>query len=84
MPPPPKSNNRPPASEKQRLQSLLDGHPPRETVRSEVQLAVGNGNVNTLRGFAARDQERLLEVIDKVRKMILAPLQGGEPWWPQR
>ena len=61
-----KSTRRPPTPGKQKLQMLLGNPLPHETIRSEVQLAAGNGNINAIRRLAVGDQEKLLEIIDQV------------------
>ena len=74
MPPVPKSTTRPPTSEKQLLQRLLNNQAPHETIRSEVQLAVNNGNIiNAIRALAVGEQARLLEIIDQVSTLYPSP-----------
>ena len=70
MPPVSKSTTRPPTSKKQRLRRLLDNHAPHETIRSDLQLAMNDGNIiNAIRALAAGEQTRLLEIIDQVRTL---------------
>ena len=77
-----KSTRRPQTPGKQQLQMLLGSPLPHETIRSEVQLAVGNGNINAIRRLAVGDQEKLLEIIDQVcacHPTTLSHPQDGEP-----
>lgn len=53
-------------SRKQQIQQLLDNPPSHETIRSEVQLAVDDGNIQAIRELTAGDQAKLLEIIDQV------------------
>jgi hypothetical protein len=45
---------------------MLDNPPSNEIIRSEVQLAVDNGNIQAIRGLEARDQAKFLELVDQV------------------
>lgn len=51
---------------KGRLRGLLSNPPSHETIRSEVQLAVDDGNVQVVGGLEVGDQTGFLEIVDQV------------------
>jgi len=61
-----KSTSRSSTLGKQRIQRLLDNPPSHETIRSEVLLAVDDGNIQIIRELGVGDQERFLEIVDQV------------------
>ena len=69
----PESDSGPSIARKQLLLRLLDNPPPPETFRSEVQLALDDGNIRAIRLLAVEDQARLLEVVDQVRTPSNSP-----------
>ena len=48
------------------MRGLLSNPPSHETIRSEVQLAVDDGNVQVVGGLEVGDQTGFLEIVDQV------------------
>lgn len=66
---------------KQLLNECLHCSPSQGTIHAEVQLAADDCGIQEIRGLVVEDQEKLLEIIDEVRRLNNLPLsQGGKPW----
>lgn len=55
------------------MRRLLETPLQHETIRAEVQLLVDGGDIQAIRGFAADDQAKFLEIVDQVRACNCGP-----------